>query len=90
MRRNMRSSSYDPQRKTYRPCGNAIIQHVVPAPETEAGDRSFLADPMILSPWLAPMPPAVGAHAFDTVKDLRPEEDPGLLEARRMGKSVLR
>jgi hypothetical protein len=74
----MRSSSNDPQRKTYRPCGNAIIQHVVPAPETEAGDRSFLADP------------TVGAHAFDTVKDLRPEEDPGLLGARKMGKSVLR
>ena len=41
---------------------------------------------LLASPWLAPMPPEVGARTFDVLKDLRPEGDPGQVEAPKIGK----
>jgi hypothetical protein len=32
---------------------------------------------LLASPWLAPMPPEVGARTFDVLKDLHPEGGPG-------------
>jgi NTE family protein len=45
---------------------------------------------LLASPWLAPMPPEVGARTFDVLKELRPEEAPGLPGAGKIGKGPLR
>ena len=41
------------------------------------------------SPWLAPMPPEVGARTFDVLKDLPPKGAPGVVETRELSKSVI-
>jgi NTE family protein len=43
---------------------------------------------LLASPWLAPMPPEVGARTFDVLKDLRPEEHAGPGEMRKPGKDT--
>jgi NTE family protein len=45
---------------------------------------------LLASPWLAPMPPDVGARTFDVLKDLRPEETAGPEEMQNSAKAAPR
>jgi Patatin phospholipase len=40
---------------------------------------------LLASPWLAPMPPEVGARTFDVLKDLHPDGGPGPIEIPQPG-----
>jgi NTE family protein len=44
---------------------------------------------LLASPWLAPMPPEVGARTFDVLKDVPPDGVPGGLESRKFSESAL-
>ena len=45
---------------------------------------------LLASPWLAPMPPEVGARTFDVLKDVPPNGARGPVETRGFSKSAIR
>jgi NTE family protein len=42
------------------------------------------------SPWLAPMPPEIGARTFDVLKEVHPEVATDPMESRKRGKGTIR
>ena len=44
---------------------------------------------LLASPWLAPMPPDIGARTFDVLKDVPPNEAAGPAEPRKFSKSAI-
>jgi NTE family protein len=44
---------------------------------------------LLASPWLAPMPPEVGARTFDVLKDVPPNGAAGAAESRKFSKSAI-
>jgi NTE family protein len=44
---------------------------------------------LLASPWLAPMPPEVGARTFDVLKDLLPKGAPGSVDTREVGRGAI-
>jgi NTE family protein len=44
---------------------------------------------LLASPWLAPMPPEVGARTFDVLKDVPPNGAPGPVETQKFSKSAI-
>jgi NTE family protein len=44
---------------------------------------------LLASPWLAPMPPEVGARTFDVLKDVPPNGVPGTVKTRKFSRSAI-
>jgi NTE family protein len=44
---------------------------------------------LLASPWLAPMPPEVGARTFDVLKDVPPNGAAGAAESRKFSKRAI-
>src|ERR1700719_1295802 len=45
---------------------------------------------LLASPWLAPMPPEVGARTFDVLNDVSPNGTPGTVKTRKSSRSAIR